>query len=543
MLNPNQSINIFQSKQPTVEEPKLLNDFQLDINQIMQTVISLKYPLNNPAQKDSLKISSVLINSWEKLISIIKELRSSNSGWPSDIPATPENITPYVIEEAGEIFDILQSEYFVDNNPLELDQQINNYDLNISKEFLITITDIIPKLLWYIGRSSDDVMALLTGIKARITKNENEAKEGILRLVASLAIDTPNLNWSIDLVTQQLNQFDNHITEEYLINQHNISFYHPQIYSQKFVEKITRKIQQATPEITVFLNGVETEILSSESNWESGYLHLKFNLEFKEHQKNDHPSDLTNIKAEIQLLDIKAKEIYDLQKMNCSLNNLWEIILFMQNNYFDPEINLNENLINTDKCLLQIVDSACEVLQKVNQYQKLDNKLLNLGLSLSELSTILLCGLIEYSYDVATLIGGVRSRIIEPYSFWKTGILRLVPILSIETPLQKNIIDITNAQLIQSESFLLNLSSVIESQENDWLKHPILLEEALTNIRDKIYNISSLECRTWLDGVKINIRYLQPGRSGINKGMYSQWQPALAKINLVFCFYELSLTE
>ncbi len=50
-----------------------------------------------------------ILNALNRLIEVVAQLRSPNGGCPWDLAQTPQTLIPYVIEEAYEVVDAIQS--------------------------------------------------------------------------------------------------------------------------------------------------------------------------------------------------------------------------------------------------------------------------------------------------------------------------------------------------------------------------------------------------------------------------------------------------
>jgi hypothetical protein len=125
-------------------------------------------------------------------------------GWPSDRPQTPENILPYVSEEAEELLEQLQQAP-VNATPvlgqmhrliltpgLNRDRPVTDYHL---------LADLLAACLWGITASSYEAMRLLEGVTAAVPSVDSESWQGV-RLLPCLCFESPTLSWTLDIVTQ-----------------------------------------------------------------------------------------------------------------------------------------------------------------------------------------------------------------------------------------------------------------------------------------------------------------------------------------------------
>lgn len=263
---------------------------EFDWSQISQTIVRLDWALLHPSTA-TVEVSQSLFEPWERLVKILAELRSPSSGWPSHLPQTPENLAPYVIEEAGEVLDAIHTEIGSQINKSNFPAVVPGYGGKVEnilppQQFphYLRVEDLIPRLLWYIARSSDDVMRLLAGVKARALQPGQDWSSGTLRLAAILTVSSAT-PWSIDLVTKQSPGSDElwgalRLLPEALIVSNDGYFCRGSHQCESLLQELKYKIQQATPEITLLTELLSLDLLEPGKNWQSGQVTLKFYFEF-----------------------------------------------------------------------------------------------------------------------------------------------------------------------------------------------------------------------------------------------------------------------
>jgi len=84
---------------------KNLDDF------LNQTLIKFIDPVAFDSVSQPNEIPANLVEAMQGLVNIIAHLRSANSAWPPNLPQTPENLIPYVTEEASEVLAAYQTHY------------------------------------------------------------------------------------------------------------------------------------------------------------------------------------------------------------------------------------------------------------------------------------------------------------------------------------------------------------------------------------------------------------------------------------------------
>lgn len=217
--------------------------------------------------------SPILFEAWESLVKIVAHLLSTASGWSSDLPRTPDNIATYVTEEACEVLDAIGSQILSEN--LEVRSKTK---LNAQAPSYILIKELIPRFLWYIARTSDDLIRLLTGVEARVFQLEKGWIKGMLRLTAILTLDNVAAPWSIDLATNQPPR--SRLNSEILIQWNDCYYAQSPIESEKLIQQFLKRIEEVNPEIITFTEATNIDFLEPGKDWQSGKIQLCLDLEF-----------------------------------------------------------------------------------------------------------------------------------------------------------------------------------------------------------------------------------------------------------------------
>ena len=140
---------------------------------------------------------------WAQLVSVMRTLCSPDGGWPPERPQTPENLRPYVGEEAEELLEALNQ------CPSAEDFPSPSPPSPLVPERCQSLGDLLPWLLWGVASSRDGAMGWLEGRPAHLTGTEGYGQGqriSGLRLVPCLhwhsADGTQNL--VLDVATQTL---------------------------------------------------------------------------------------------------------------------------------------------------------------------------------------------------------------------------------------------------------------------------------------------------------------------------------------------------
>jgi len=501
------------------------------------------------------EVSPIVFEAWEKLVKIVLQLISPASGWPSNLPQIPENITPYVTEEACELLDTIQSEILS-----------NNLELKTHSKFIaqtpcyILVENLIPRLLWYIARSSDDIMRLLTGVEARVVQTDERWSSGMLRLVAILTRDIEP-SWSIDLATNQPPR--SRLNSDTLIQSNDSYSCRYPIRSEKLIQQLKQKIQAVNPEIRNFTELTKIDFLEPGKKWQSGNIQLKFDLEFipdsispenRHYEGRNIANDfyildadyldfntdiqpprpledlsifdfkftitkpesfaryyqtimqqkLANFMLESQVVDVaRIQNIQSAEIKSSILDSLLEISEDEKqgNNLAEQTPNLK-----TESLISNVVTSACETANIFQQRAELSNTIsLQPETLMADLTLKLLWNILRSSYEVMQLVGGVTAKVIQPRGVWETGTLSLVGIIQADASGSRCHIDVVTGQSRNSHTRLLMSKAIATSQESDLCKELIEVGTLAKHIIHELRETSP-EIGLWMEGMGVELR-------------------------------------
>ena len=533
------------------------------------------------------EISPVIFDAWEKLVKIVVELLSPASGWPPELPQTPENILAYVNEEASEFLDTIQLEFIREN--LTLKTRKNS---TFTTAYYILIEDLIPRLLWYIARSSDDIIRLLTGVEARVFQNSGVGYQGILRLSAILTLDIPT-SWSIDLATNQPPKFCINSEDRIQCDASYLCRY--PVNKESLIKEIQKRIENASPEIMAFINQTNLEVLKPGKDWQFGNIQLGFdfdfiaNLEIQEfsqdlrdqnidnfdqvvvldsHSKlapkvKDFWENLSIFECKLKFITAEDRSRYYLAIMQQSLAKLIAelpivspvktqdiefagielSILGLDNSEFldedleflDSDIEANNLVVqnhnlNTENLIIYVINSAWGVAMRLQLPENSAN-LTNLGtpeILMADLTFNLLWNIIRSSYNVMQLVGGVAAKVLQPRGIWQNGTLCLVMILELDLGNRKFYIDVATGQFRNSTKFLASKAIAI-SQESVLCQEAVELGGLGQRIIDELRE-SSPEINLWIDGMGVELR----GTTTNSANFLQNYQSGIAKLSIGF---------
>lgn len=242
---------------------------------LTQIVIRLQdgiLPILN--HRDSWKVIPEVVVAMERLMAIVDLVRSPSGGWPGEREATPENLLPYVMDEAMDILEAMEHSWIQTGLPV-------SHPLASLQKLLhdrLILSDAIAHFLWGIARSSVDTMQLLGGLAAECFQAGQDWTPGILRLMAILTIQTPTTQWVLDLVT----------AEPPLPELHRDTFLRwsgsPVFWSEAFLQSLERSIYEGTPLLQGLLDRpIPSDIIVPGQPWQKGTLSLHLSFTFVPH--------------------------------------------------------------------------------------------------------------------------------------------------------------------------------------------------------------------------------------------------------------------
>lgn len=238
---------------------------------IGQTVLHLR---DEPALQETLGgwvATPEVVQAMEQLMRWVGAVRSPDGGWPSDRPATPENLTPYVLDEAYDV--LLALERSLSSQVQRPFQPLHALQDLLERRLLVG--DAIPHLLWAIARSSPQTMKLLAGVPAETFQPGQTWSNGVLRLLVILELRTPNLHWVMDLATLEPPPPD--LPTSTLVRWSDQSIH----WIEGFLQELQTQVQQTTPLLKPLLQTpTAVEVLVPSQPWQTGFLQLHLQLAF-----------------------------------------------------------------------------------------------------------------------------------------------------------------------------------------------------------------------------------------------------------------------
>ncbi|WP_199245371.1 hypothetical protein [[Phormidium] sp. ETS-05] len=282
MLGQRVRINVTHQFFPVMEMHDRSEQAQLDNpSGLAETILKLtKVAAQQP-------MSERAVAATERLVAIVAELSQPDSGWPSDLPMTPENLMPYVLEEAWEVLEVLVAQ--------SGDQETASRGA-VPEVLLSSVAELIPRCLWWTIASSYDAMRLIGGVEAVAIPNTHqtpanqtqdfatEPTVGILRLVVGLNF-APH-SWLIDLATQEVFHSKKDLSfllaPGTLVQSPHVELCQEPIEITTLSQQLQQHLIATAPTLATFCNfqPQKVEWLQPHSTWQQGEIFLSLDWQF-----------------------------------------------------------------------------------------------------------------------------------------------------------------------------------------------------------------------------------------------------------------------
>ncbi|HEY9836323.1 MAG TPA: hypothetical protein V6D27_05450 [Vampirovibrionales bacterium] len=458
-----------------MSEPQLLNPEHLPFDplKVRQTIFKLI-----PPKTDSKAAQSCLdpgaIAAWENLIAKVAEMQQPESVCLFDSPPTPEILTPYLLPEACQVLDAFKQAAVFTPEP--------NHAPNIAPESrFIPLEDWIPELLWYAVSSSEAVMRLISGVPAHIFQPEQGWDGGMMRLVLGLRGQSGDCHWFFDLASDRPCPYPGELVplhpETTRIQSDAVAPLRESIPLGDFLSQLRQQLHLATPELARFLQPTPVEFLEPGSPWQVGQVQLTLEFEFVRDPEleffsepfadPDHPTSV-KIRPVQPLVDYpdstRTAGTGDRGIAAEVLPLLWQ---WQEKSQRIPGPH---NPGEGSELIPLFVAIASRLALTPPQPSRPSE------ISIDELASQLLWKMLGSGLEAMQWIVGVNARILQPQREWETGMVRLVGILTVETPRFSWKLDIATGQP-PSPIAPLASGTVIQSSRSGWYSEAIALEQ------------------------------------------------------------------
>ncbi|HEY9644900.1 MAG TPA: hypothetical protein V6C88_00950, partial [Chroococcidiopsis sp.] len=142
------------------------------------------------------------------------------------------------------------------------------------------LDDLTLRLLWCFNRSADGVMQLMGGDKARSLRPGHGWAWGTLRLRVSLTVQTPEMDWQLDLVTgQPIHAAISLVDDGIVQSPESVWCEHPLQVSQ-LRQRVLQALRHSTPELESLMEPTSIDLLGAEHEWQPGVMQMHVDVAF-----------------------------------------------------------------------------------------------------------------------------------------------------------------------------------------------------------------------------------------------------------------------
>lgn len=372
------------------------------------------------------------------LVSMVAQLQDPDSGWPSDLPQTPETIAPYVAEEIDRVLDAWSETSTTPTTSLLDAIAPGGWSCYPSR--YIDLETWRSRLLWTVMQGSAIAMQWMEGLEGTVIQSHDAAPmQGQVRLVPYGIL---TLDWPIafDLTTQ-------HPPAALLAPQVLIQSQTAETQGldqtprsvEDLLETLLDGLRVTTPRLKALLDGQTVDVLQPGQAWQSGQIQLQFGFEFIPHAVSTvhgvaTPTSSSSLTTRFTLQEpgqtaLRAAVI-DHQRRGAIAQRAesWQAIARMP----------------TAQSVGNWVYQACHITERLRHPALTYHQtLLHDTILLSHWQRWLLWHLSRSAYPVMQLLGGISVQLLQPGAPWQAGTLRLWAGLHVMTERQPRLIDLT----------------------------------------------------------------------------------------------------
>lgn len=451
MIQPQSSLVVPMLAPEAIEclEGELVTETEaFDFTAIAKTVLQFAQPHNLELNSPLPPLTEPVVAAMQRLVAIVAKLRSPQGGWPADLEPTIENLIPYVTEEAYEVIEALQTSISGVSEPLEPTP-------TTTQPNSLLVEDLIPQLLWYVAKSSYNLMRLLCGVEAKVFRPGQGWQTGILRLVPLLTVKLPQDGWALDLATNQPPA--NNLTHQALIQTEIESFCQEPTWVQRLTQQLLQQMQTVTPELQRFTNPTAIDCLQPGQPWQSGTLELEFAFEFTEATTAKDLTAPNGISAFGMALKVKLTEPAIAQAY--FQTQLQPLRVAIAHCSADPEptqpvSTLLPTIVGAAEAIVPAISNAAQLLQTDPPQPEI---------CLDSWLPQLLWQITRSSYLTMLLVGGVAAEVLQPSSPWHVGILRLFVGLEVTAPHASWLFDLSTGQILSAPPPTLPTTTLVQA--------------------------------------------------------------------------------
>lgn len=442
-------------------------------SEILKTIVKL--PDNfRKMRRFTGAVGSDAVEAMHRLMVMVEKVSSPEGGWPAFMEPTPENLLPYLTEEVCEVVQALNG----------VNQDCEGVVIFSSRYVLIE--DLVRRLLWFLARSSPDIMRLVGGVQAEVKLDvEEDWKIGILRLVPVLQVKTAEGCWGVDLGTGEV--FDGGQFTPRLIKFKGCFLGLGCVFSENFLQTLQHIILRAYDKFDVFFEGFVSKALFPKSQWVSGEFGVSLSWDFLEGVM-DLDDNFKGLDEGLNLQgSVLANNYFEGVMKDCLMGLPVDNLAVKEAEKVAALMVdcLEGNALKSE--VLDVVNVAC-YLRDFSQKEKV---------LLEDFRHRLLWQIIGCSEVVMQLVGGVRGRILQPQFGWRNGLFCLMPVLVIKERSSgkwKRSLDLRTGEVLVLRGMPVFNEAMVQSCECGLLRDLVPVGNLMRWLRKQVLLLPEVGC-------------------------------------------------
>ena len=474
----------------------------------------------------SVRLSPEAIADIQQLLTILDQLHAPDSGWPDELPKTPEAIAPYVAEEVDRVLD--QDWSPVSDPVLSRGQSCGQ---SIGKGAIaspvepshLTLEAWLSHLMWQVVCSDWTMMQWLEGVAAWQLRSEDHAEDesedrskdhsedelegqsedqeesGLVRLMPCIEFSFDDHQTRLDLTTYRSPAAC--LPAETVLRTVRLSKAEETTVAA-LLDRITDGLSMV-PVLRSLLAGQSIRLLQPGQQWQTVTVSMGVGLEFRPYPveaiMGGDRTGWPNLQVQFTPTDWRLQ----VQSM---------LVQTQQRRAIEAKAFQWRTIAQQDDAVFELVRQADElVAQFKHPLWQTHCTVVENAIALQDLNHWLIWNLSRCDDRVMQLLGGVAMRSLQPGQGWQSGRLRLVAALQIETPNRTLAIDLATGQRLTADA--IDQRAIVQSLGTDWTAPAIPASDLLASVQQNIGDRSPV-VQPFQEPVDIELRDARGDRLG-----------------------------
>ncbi|WP_204153342.1 hypothetical protein [Leptolyngbya sp. CCY15150] len=474
---------------------------------LMATVLRFPTPVLEGLDGRSPTLPEPVAQTLDALVTMVAQLQTTDSGWPSDLPQTPETLAPYVAEEIDRVLEawshappkptpsILEA-----IAPSGLPQQTSHY---------IDVDTWRSRLLWAVVRGSAIAMQWMEGLEATVVLSPDAAPiQGQVRLVP-YGILTLEQTIAFDLTTQQ--QPSPLLDASVLLQSQtpdSQGLEQTPCSVENLLALLLDGLQVTTPRLKPLLDGQRVDILQPEQTWQRGHIQLQFGFEFIPHSPA--PSDTSPLDP--TLLAPTPSDTADIPSppttagqptpTQCAVQEpertalIAAVIAHQRQEAIAHRAEAWQAIAQmpTVQSIGDWAYQACQVTETLRHPAlTYHSMLLHQAIPVYQWQRWLLWQISRSAYPVMQLLGGISVQVLQPGTAWQSGTLHLWAGLHLKTETQDLLLDLTTGQAQDQPHSAIHPDAIARPRCLGWNAELLSIESLQKAVLEQCYHTPLLD--------------------------------------------------